>query len=85
VALSAGAILVGVNNRDLRDFSVDVTRTEQLAGRVPADTVLVSESGLARPEQLERLRALGVNAVLVGELLMRASDPAAALRTLRSL
>ena len=85
VALGAGARLVGVNNRDLRDFSVDLTRTERLRGRIPEGTIVVSESGIAEPAQLARLRDAGVHAVLVGERLMRAPDPAGALRSLRSL
>jgi indole-3-glycerol phosphate synthase len=83
-ALAAGAQIVGVNNRDLRDFSVDLERTERLMGDVPAGVVVVSESGIDGPEQLERLEDLGVQAVLVGESLMRAADPEAALRRLRS-
>jgi indole-3-glycerol phosphate synthase len=83
-ALAAGAQIVGVNNRDLRDFSVDLERTERLMGEVPAGVLVVSESGIDAPEQLERLEDLGVHAVLVGESLMRAADPEAALRRLRS-
>jgi indole-3-glycerol phosphate synthase len=83
-ALELGADIVGVNNRDLRDFSVDVHRTEQLMDAVPTGTTVVSESGIGEPEQLRRLRDRGVQAVLVGESLMRASDPAEALRNLRS-
>jgi indole-3-glycerol phosphate synthase len=83
-ALEAGAQIIGVNNRDLTDFSVDLERTERLVGEVPDGVPLVSESGIARPEQLEGLEALGVQAVLVGESLMRSDDPEAALRALRS-
>jgi indole-3-glycerol phosphate synthase len=83
-ALALGAEIVGINNRDLRDFSVDVERTEMLMGDVPSGVVVVSESGIARVEQLRRLRERGVHAVLVGETLMRAADPAAALRGLSS-
>jgi indole-3-glycerol phosphate synthase len=82
-ALSAGARLIGINNRDLRDFSVDVERSARLMGEVPAGVTVVSESGIAGPEQLRTLEALGVDAVLVGESLMRSSDPEAALRALR--
>jgi indole-3-glycerol phosphate synthase len=82
-ALAAGAQIVGVNNRDLRDFSVDLERTERLMGEVTAGVLVVSESGIDAPEQLERLEDLGVQAVLVGESLMRAADPEAALRRLR--
>jgi indole-3-glycerol phosphate synthase len=82
VALDAGAEIVGVNNRDLRDFSVDVGRTERVLQAIGGDVLVVSESGIARAEQLERLQSCGVHGVLVGELLMRASDPAGALREL---
>lgn len=83
-ALDAGAEIVGVNNRDLRDFSVDVERTERLMGEMPAGVTVVSESGIASAGQLERLQRLGVGAVLVGESLMRAADPQAALKRLRT-
>jgi indole-3-glycerol phosphate synthase len=83
VALAAGAQIVGINNRDLRDFSVDVGRTERLMAALPDDVLVVSESGISGPEQLRRLHECGVRAVLVGEALMRAADPAAALRSLR--
>ena len=82
VALGAGADLIGVNNRDLRDFTVDVQRTFALLGSVPAGVPVVSESGIAEPEQLVRLREAGVAAVLVGESLMRAEEPERALRAL---
>ena len=82
VALALEAELIGINNRDLRDFSVDVERTERLMGEIPAGVTVVSESGIARAEQLSRLEGAGVAAVLVGETLMRSADPEAALRTL---
>ena len=75
--------MVGINNRDLRDFSVDVERTERLLGEVPAGVTVVSESGIATAEQLRSLENAGVHAVLVGESLMRSADPEAALRALR--
>jgi indole-3-glycerol phosphate synthase len=81
-ALEAEPDIVGINNRDLRDFSVDVGRTSQLIGDVPVGVTVVSESGIATADQLHRLRADGVDAVLVGELLMRAPDPERALREL---
>jgi indole-3-glycerol phosphate synthase len=81
-ALSAGADLIGINNRDLRDFSVDVQRTSRLLEKIPPGVAVVSESGIAVPEQLRRLDDQGVQAVLVGEILMRAEDPEAALRAL---
>jgi len=82
-ALGVGAELVGINNRDLRDFSVDVERTAQLMGEIPRGVTVVSESGIAEAEQLNRLEEAGVDAVLVGEALMRSENPEAALRTLR--
>ncbi len=82
-ALKIGAELIGVNNRDLRDFSVDVERTTKLMGEIPAGVTVVSESGIAGVEQLRELENGGVDAVLVGESLMRSEDPEAALRTLR--
>jgi indole-3-glycerol phosphate synthase len=83
-ALDVGAEIVGINNRDLRDFSVDVERTERLVAEIPEDVTVVSESGIAGAEQLERLQRHGVHAVLVGESLMRSADPEAALRKLTS-
>ncbi len=83
-ALSLGAEIVGINNRDLRDFSVDVRRTERLMDDVPSGVTVVSESGIVGAEQLRALHERGVHAVLVGEALMRAQDPAAVLRSLRT-
>ena len=77
-ALEMGARIIGVNNRDLRDFSVDIGRTARLMDDVPAGVTVVSESGIATAEQLRRLHERGVHAVLVGESLMRSADPAAA-------
>jgi indole-3-glycerol phosphate synthase len=81
-ALGVGAKLVGINNRDLRDFSVDVERTAKLMGEIPSGVTVVSESGIAGAEQLGKLKDAGVDAVLIGETLMRSADPEAALRTL---
>ncbi|MGI8803131.1 MAG: indole-3-glycerol phosphate synthase TrpC [Solirubrobacteraceae bacterium] len=81
-ALELEPAIVGINNRDLRDFSVDVERTLELAPEVPAPTVVVSESGLDSADSLARLREAGVDAALIGETLMRAPDAAAALRAL---
>ena len=83
IALKIGAELIGINNRDLRDFSVDVERTERLMGEIPAGVAVVSESGIAQAKQLSRLEDAGVAAVLVGEMLMRSVDPEAALRMLQ--
>jgi indole-3-glycerol phosphate synthase len=83
-ALEAGAEVIGINNRDLRDFTVDVQRTSQLIGEVPAGTIVVSESGITSAQQLRALEQQGADAVLVGESLMRAPDPEAALLALRA-
>ena len=81
-ALDAGADVLGVNNRNLDDFSVDIQRTFDLLSDVPAGITVVSESGISRREQIEELERVGVDAVLVGEALMRAPDPEPALRDL---
>ncbi len=83
-ALSLGADLIGINNRDLRDFSVDMDRTTRLMGAIPPSVTVVSESGIATAEDLESLQRVGGRGVLVGEALMRAPDPEAALRDLRA-
>jgi indole-3-glycerol phosphate synthase len=81
-AVAAGASLIGINNRDLSDFSVDLLTTEYLAPLVPDDATLVSESGIATREDVERVARAGARAVLVGETLMRSTDPAATIREL---
>jgi indole-3-glycerol phosphate synthase len=81
-ALALADPVIGINNRDLRDFSVDVGRTERLLVEIPAGVTVVSESGIRTPEQLSRLAEAGVEAVLVGESLMRSGDPAAELQRL---
>ena len=74
--------VIGINNRDLVDFSVDLERTYELLSDVPAGKTVVSESGIHTREQLDDLERVGVDAVLVGESLMRAPDPEAACREL---
>jgi indole-3-glycerol phosphate synthase len=83
IALASGANLIGVNNRDLGTFEVDLEITERLAGRVPEDVVVVAESGIFTAQDVVRLEAAGANALLVGEALMREPDPGLALRELR--
>jgi indole-3-glycerol phosphate synthase len=83
-ALELGADIVGINNRDLRDLSVDVERTSGLIGEIPSGVTTVSESGIEGAAQVQRLAEAGVDAVLVGEALMRAGDPEAELRRLRN-
>ena len=79
-ALRAGARVVGVNNRDLRDFSVDFSRAARLRGLVPGEVAFVAESGVTGPESIEALKAAGADAALVGEALMRAGDRRGTLR-----
>ncbi len=73
-ALKAGADLIGINNRDLRTFEVDLATTERLRPLIPEDKVVISESGISSRADVERLAACGVHAVLVGEALITASD-----------
>jgi indole-3-glycerol phosphate synthase len=81
-ALEVDADVLGINNRDLEDFSVDIQRTFDLLADVPAGKVVVSESGIQSREQIDELEQVGVDAVLIGEALMRAADPEAAVREL---
>ncbi len=81
-ALQAGATLIGVNHRNLRDFSVDLSLTERLRKLVPKEAILISESGIHGAGDARRMREAGADAILVGELLMRAVDPAAQIREL---
>ncbi len=82
-ALRAGARIIGINNRDLRSFEVDLSVTERLAPRVPREVVVVAESGISTGEHVRRLSAAGAHAFLIGESLMREPDPGLALRRLR--
>src|SRR5262249_50733846 len=81
-ALEAGAMLVGVNNRDLKTPSVSLETSIALAPRIPDDVVAVAESGIRTGEDVRRLRGAGFDAFLVGEHFMTAPDPGAALREL---
>jgi len=81
-AKAAGATLIGVNNRDLRTFTVSLDTSLSLAREAPPDTLLISESGLHTSTDLQRLRDAGYHGFLIGETLMRAGDPAAMLRNL---
>ena len=81
-ALRAGATLVGINNRSLRTFEVDLGTSLRLLPGLPAYVTAVAESGLSRPEDLARLRATRCDAVLMGEVFMTSADPAAMLATL---
>lgn len=81
-ALQVDAPIIGINNRNLKTFKVDVAVTEALAPRVPRDRIVVSESGLSRGEQLHRVRNAGASAVLIGESLMRQENVEEATRAL---
>jgi indole-3-glycerol phosphate synthase len=72
--LASGADLVGINNRDLRNFRTDIEHTLRLRDQIPADILIVSESGIVTRRDVERLEAAGVGAILVGETFMRAPD-----------
>ncbi|MCX7926197.1 MAG: indole-3-glycerol phosphate synthase TrpC [Fimbriimonadales bacterium] len=79
-AVESGATLIGVNNRDLRTFEVSLETTFRLLRYFPDEATCVSESGIETAEQVQRLHAAGVHALLVGETLMRAADPVATVR-----
>lgn len=81
-ALKLNAVLLGVNNRNLKTLSIDLATTEELAAHVPADRLLVAESGLYAPGDLARMAAVGARAFLIGESLMRQDDVAAATRAI---
>jgi indole-3-glycerol phosphate synthase len=83
MALRAGARILGVNNRNLKDFTVDTENSRRLRRMVPKDVLFVSESGVRTPEDVQKLRECGVDAVLVGEALMRAEDKKKCLAELR--
>ncbi len=78
-ALALDTPLVGINNRNLRTFDVTLSTTLDLLPRIPADRLVVTESGILAPADVATLRAHGVGAFLVGEAFMRAKDPGAAL------
>ena len=79
-AITAGARVIGVNNRDLRTFQTSLATSERLIAQAPQDRMMISESGLQNPKSLLDLRTLGFRGFLIGEALMRARDPEAALR-----
>jgi indole-3-glycerol phosphate synthase len=82
-ALNIGARIVGVNNRNLKDFSVNTDNSRALRDLVPKDVVFISESGVRTPADVQRIRDFGADAVLVGEALMRAPDKTKALKALK--
>ena len=84
-ALRAGARVLGVNNRNLKDFTVDTENSRRLRAMIPRDVVFVSESGVRTAADVAALRDIGADAVLIGETLMRAPDKAAKLAELKGM
>ena len=83
-AIAAGAGIIGVNNRNLKDFSVNPLNSLRLREQIPADKIFVAESGIAKASDCAGLKAAGVQAVLVGEALMRSPNPAVMLKEMRA-
>ena len=83
MALRAGARIIGVNNRNLKDFTVNTDNSKKLREMIPPEVIFVSESGVKGSEDVAALREIGANAVLVGETLMRAEDKTKMLAKLR--
>ena len=84
-ALKCGSRIIGVNNRNLKDFSVDTENSRRLRSLIPKDVVFVSESGVKTPEDVQLLREIGADAVLIGETLMKAADKKKKLNKLRGI
>ena len=84
-AIRAGARMIGVNNRDLKTFTVDINNSTRLRGLVPKDILFVAESGIKTAEDIQILREAGVNGVLIGETLMRSDDKAGMLNSLKGI
>lgn len=82
-ALNCGARIIGVNNRNLKDFTVDTDNAKKLRSLVPAEVLFVSESGVQTADDVQKIRALGADAVLIGEVLMRAVDKKSKLAELK--
>ena len=82
-AVLAGATLIGINNRNLKDFRVDFNNAARLRDKIPATAIFVAESGVGSPGDAAKLKAIGADAVLIGEALMRAADPGALLASFR--
>ena len=82
-AVNAGARMIGVNNRNLKDFSVDLENASRLRKLIPEDRLYVAESGVRTPVDAARLKAAGADAILVGEAMMRAPDKAGFLKEMK--
>ncbi len=83
-ALEVGGEIIGINNRNLKTFHTDLKRTEDLITRIPKDKIVISESGIDKPEDIKYLKSLGVDGVLIGEAFMREEDIASQIRWLLS-
>ena len=83
MAVRAGARIIGVNNRNLKDFTVDTANSRKLRDLIPDDIIFVSESGVKSADDIRAIREIGADAVLIGETLMRADDKKAKLDELR--
>ena len=84
-AVASGAKLIGINNRDLNSFEVDIKTTEKLIKNIPQDRVIISESGIKNNQDIKYLKSLGVDAVLIGETFMRAPDINAKVKEMMGL
>ena len=84
-AVQCGARVIGVNNRDLRDFSVNTDNSRKMRELIPENVIFVSESGIKTPEDIDLLRKIGADAVLIGETLMKAENKSEKLRELKGL
>ena len=84
-ALNCGARIIGVNNRNLKDFSIDMNNAKKLRELVPPEIIFVSESGVKSADDIKKIREIGADAVLIGEILMRAADKKSKLDELRSI
>ncbi|MDO4975660.1 MAG: indole-3-glycerol phosphate synthase TrpC [Eubacteriales bacterium] len=83
MALRAGARIIGINNRNLKDFTVNTDNSRDLRKQIPSEIIFVSESGVKNAEDIEKLRSVGTDAVLIGETLMRAEDKTKKLAELK--
>ena len=85
MAVRCGAEIIGVNNRNLKDFTVDFTNAQKLRDKIPASCLYVAESGVTGPEDVRLLRKLGADAALIGEALMRSTDRTGMLAAMRNM
>lgn len=84
-AVDAGAQIIGINNRDLTTFTVDIATTAKLSGKMSNDVIIVSESGFERPEQIKKVAGMGVRGVLVGTSILKSKDPVKKIQELREV